>query len=176
MLNTDGRVACSTIANIFLMKDGKLITPARDQAILTGVMRQALIAAAQHIWASTPRSAPSSPPNCSKRRCRVPHQQPALHPARSSRSTSSRCASADLSPLDRCPVRSRTAAMRPRPTVDLSARRTKPRLRPEGPRHEILCRYRRSEGNPRTGRTGPARWRHHQPQRSSPSRAASSRK
>lgn len=49
MLNSTGKVACSTIANIFLLKKNKLITPARDQAILTGVTRQALIAAAQHI-------------------------------------------------------------------------------------------------------------------------------
>jgi branched-chain amino acid aminotransferase len=49
MLNATGKVACSTIANIFILKKNKLITPARDQAILTGVTRQALIAAAQHI-------------------------------------------------------------------------------------------------------------------------------
>lgn len=49
MLNATGKVACSTIANIFIVKKNRLITPARDQAILTGVTRQALIAAAQHI-------------------------------------------------------------------------------------------------------------------------------
>ena len=49
MLNIDGNAACSTIANLFVLKDGRLITPARDQAILTGVMRQVLIAAAAHI-------------------------------------------------------------------------------------------------------------------------------
>lgn len=49
MLNTGGKLACSTIANIFLVRKNKLVTPARDQAILTGVTRQALIAAAQHI-------------------------------------------------------------------------------------------------------------------------------
>ncbi len=53
MLNTDGKAACSTIANVFLLKDGALITPARDQAILTGVMRQVLIAAAAHIGIAT---------------------------------------------------------------------------------------------------------------------------
>lgn len=53
MLNTDGHVACSTIANIFLLKDAKLITPSRDQAILTGVTRQALLACAQHIGIGT---------------------------------------------------------------------------------------------------------------------------
>lgn len=53
MLNTEGHAACSTIANLFLMKDGLLITPARDQGILTGVMRQALISAAQHIGIAT---------------------------------------------------------------------------------------------------------------------------
>jgi branched-chain amino acid aminotransferase len=53
MLSIDGHVACSTIANIFLLKDGALVTPARDQAILTGVMRQVLIAAAAHIGITT---------------------------------------------------------------------------------------------------------------------------
>lgn len=43
LLNTKGLVACSTIANLFLLKGKKLVTPARDQGILTGVMRQALI-------------------------------------------------------------------------------------------------------------------------------------
>lgn len=46
MLNTRGAVACSTIANVFLLKGGRLITPNRDQGLLTGVMRQALIACA----------------------------------------------------------------------------------------------------------------------------------
>ena len=53
MLNTDGKASCSTIANLFLLKNGTLITPARDQAILTGVMRQVLIAAAAHIGIAT---------------------------------------------------------------------------------------------------------------------------
>lgn len=48
LLNTGGHLACSTIANLFILTDGKLVTPARDQGILTGVMRQALIAAAAH--------------------------------------------------------------------------------------------------------------------------------
>ena len=43
LLNTRGHVACSTIANLFLLRKKKLVTPARDQGILTGVMRQALI-------------------------------------------------------------------------------------------------------------------------------------
>ena len=46
MLNTRGAVACSTIANVFLVKGSKLITPGRDQGLLTGVTRQALLAAA----------------------------------------------------------------------------------------------------------------------------------
>jgi branched-chain amino acid aminotransferase len=53
MLNTNGHVACAAIANVFLMKNGALVTPARDQAILTGVTRQALIAAAHHIGVAT---------------------------------------------------------------------------------------------------------------------------
>jgi branched-chain amino acid aminotransferase len=46
MLNTRGAVACSTIANVFLVKGRKLVTPGRDQGLLTGVTRQALLAAA----------------------------------------------------------------------------------------------------------------------------------
>lgn len=53
MLNTAGHVASTTIANIFLFKGKKLVTPARDQAILTGVTRQALIAAAHHLNVET---------------------------------------------------------------------------------------------------------------------------
>lgn len=53
MLNSSGRVASTTIANIFLLKKNKLVTPARNQAILTGVTRQALIAAAGHIGIMT---------------------------------------------------------------------------------------------------------------------------
>ena len=49
LLNTDGHAACSTIANLFLLKGRTLITPARDQGILTGVMRQALIHNAAHL-------------------------------------------------------------------------------------------------------------------------------
>lgn len=53
LLNTKGNVACSTIANVFLMKGGTLVTPARDQGILTGVTRQALIHAAAHLGLAT---------------------------------------------------------------------------------------------------------------------------
>jgi branched-chain amino acid aminotransferase len=53
MLNAAGAVACSTIANLFLVKNGLLVTPARDQGILTGVIRQALIAAAGNLGVGT---------------------------------------------------------------------------------------------------------------------------
>ena len=53
MLNVAGAVACSTIANLFLVKNGMLVTPARDQGILTGVIRQALIAAAGNLGVAT---------------------------------------------------------------------------------------------------------------------------
>ncbi|MEP6828424.1 MAG: aminotransferase class IV [Aestuariivirga sp.] len=43
MLNTDGNVASTTIANIFLLKDKRLITPSNDQAILMGIARGKLI-------------------------------------------------------------------------------------------------------------------------------------
>jgi len=49
MLNTRGGVACTSIANIFLLSGHTLITPARDQAVLTGIMRQALIHAAPRL-------------------------------------------------------------------------------------------------------------------------------
>jgi branched-chain amino acid aminotransferase len=53
MLNVEGAAACSTIANLFLMKNGALITPARDQGILTGVTRQVLISAASQLGMTT---------------------------------------------------------------------------------------------------------------------------
>ncbi len=53
MLNVAGAVACSTIANLFILKNGTLVTPARDQGILTGVTRQALISAAGQLGIAT---------------------------------------------------------------------------------------------------------------------------
>lgn len=53
MLNVAGMAACSTIANLFLIRNKHLITPGRDQGILTGVMRQALIAAAHQLGLET---------------------------------------------------------------------------------------------------------------------------
>ena len=53
MLNVSGAACCSTIANLFLVKNGMLVTPARDQGILTGVIRQALIAAAGNLGVAT---------------------------------------------------------------------------------------------------------------------------
>ena len=49
MLNTKGNVACSTIANVFLLMGKSLVTPARDQGILTGIMRQALVHSAARL-------------------------------------------------------------------------------------------------------------------------------
>lgn len=43
LLNTDGYVSGSTIANFFLLKNNQLITPSLDQAILPGIMRQLLL-------------------------------------------------------------------------------------------------------------------------------------
>jgi branched-chain amino acid aminotransferase len=53
MLNVEGAAACTTIANLFLMKNRTLITPARDQGILTGVTRQVLISAAAQLGMTT---------------------------------------------------------------------------------------------------------------------------
>jgi branched-chain amino acid aminotransferase len=49
MLNSAGRVASSTIANIFFEKEGALITPALSEGILPGVMRAAVIRAVKQL-------------------------------------------------------------------------------------------------------------------------------
>ena len=49
MLNSDGAAASTTIANIFLLKDQKLITPSNDQAILKGITRSKLIGGATEL-------------------------------------------------------------------------------------------------------------------------------
>ena len=46
MLNTMGHVASTTIANIFLLKGNRLITPSRDQGILNGIARDTLVGGA----------------------------------------------------------------------------------------------------------------------------------
>ncbi len=43
MLNTSGRVASSTIANLFLLKGSELITPDLSQGILPGITRRAVL-------------------------------------------------------------------------------------------------------------------------------------
>jgi branched-chain amino acid aminotransferase len=43
MLNTRGHVASSTVANIFVLKNGELITPALDQGVLAGITRRVLL-------------------------------------------------------------------------------------------------------------------------------------
>ncbi|MCA0432209.1 MAG: aminotransferase class IV [Proteobacteria bacterium] len=43
MLNSEGQAACSTIANLFLLQGGKLVTPALDQGILPGVTRAVVL-------------------------------------------------------------------------------------------------------------------------------------
>ncbi|WP_029348925.1 aminotransferase class IV [Bosea sp. 117] len=43
LLNTGGRIACSTIANIFILKDGRLVTPPLREGCLPGIVR-ALVA------------------------------------------------------------------------------------------------------------------------------------
>ncbi|MDY8111008.1 aminotransferase class IV [Fulvimarina sp. 2208YS6-2-32] len=42
-LNTRGRVACSALANIFLVDDHEFVTPPLDEGVLDGVMRGELI-------------------------------------------------------------------------------------------------------------------------------------
>lgn len=43
MLNTSGHVASATIGNIFLTRNGELVTPALDQGILAGITRRVLL-------------------------------------------------------------------------------------------------------------------------------------
>lgn len=43
VLNTDGNIADGTIANIFLIKEGVIITPGPDQGCVNGVMRRHLL-------------------------------------------------------------------------------------------------------------------------------------
>lgn len=45
VLNTAGNIADSTVANLFLVKDGTLFTPASTEGCIDGVMRKYLIAA-----------------------------------------------------------------------------------------------------------------------------------
>jgi branched-chain amino acid aminotransferase len=47
MLNTAGRVASTTIANIFLLRGNELITPGLDQGILPGIARRKLLGGAR---------------------------------------------------------------------------------------------------------------------------------
>lgn len=49
MLNGAGQVASVTTGNIFLLKDGKLITPSLDQGILPGIMRALVIERAESV-------------------------------------------------------------------------------------------------------------------------------
>ncbi len=43
MLNTAGRVACSSIGNVFLEVNGGLVTPSLSEGILPGIMRDSVI-------------------------------------------------------------------------------------------------------------------------------------
>jgi branched-chain amino acid aminotransferase len=47
MLNSAGRVACTTIGNLFFEKDGTLVTPPLGEAVLPGIMRAEIIRAAK---------------------------------------------------------------------------------------------------------------------------------
>lgn len=49
MLNSKGRVACSTIGNVFMLLDDVLVTPALSEGILPGIMREAVLQAAHDL-------------------------------------------------------------------------------------------------------------------------------
>jgi branched-chain amino acid aminotransferase len=49
MLNCGGRVASSTIANVFVMEDGRLVTPPESEGVLGGITRRKVLAAAHDL-------------------------------------------------------------------------------------------------------------------------------
>lgn len=49
LLNTRGRVACTTIANVFALIAGRLVTPALSEGCLPGIMRALVIEAAPRL-------------------------------------------------------------------------------------------------------------------------------
>ncbi len=49
MLSNDGRLVSATAANVFLVEDGRLVTPAIRDCGVAGVMRQVVLAAAADI-------------------------------------------------------------------------------------------------------------------------------
>jgi branched-chain amino acid aminotransferase len=49
MLNTAGRVSCTSIGNVFLELGGELVTPSFNEGILPGIMRDAVIRLARHV-------------------------------------------------------------------------------------------------------------------------------
>ncbi|CAN5295152.1 aminotransferase class IV [soil metagenome] len=49
MLNTAGRAACSTIANVFLIEDGGLVTPPPSEGVLAGIARRKVMDAAREL-------------------------------------------------------------------------------------------------------------------------------
>ncbi|HTW27202.1 MAG TPA: aminotransferase class IV [Acetobacteraceae bacterium] len=49
MLATDGALACAAAGNLFLVTDGRLLTPALDCGVLAGIMRARVLAAADRL-------------------------------------------------------------------------------------------------------------------------------
>jgi len=59
ILNLDGRVACSTIANVFALRDGALVTPPTAEGCLPGILRRIVLEEAAGLGL-TPVEAPLS--------------------------------------------------------------------------------------------------------------------
>lgn len=49
ILNTGGRVACTTIANLFVLKDGRLVTPPLREGCLPGIIRALVLGTAPEL-------------------------------------------------------------------------------------------------------------------------------
>jgi 4-amino-4-deoxychorismate lyase len=53
MSSVDGRIICATAANVFLVRDGVLVTPATRDCGVAGVMRGVVLAAARELAITT---------------------------------------------------------------------------------------------------------------------------
>lgn len=60
MLNTAGHLACSTIANVFVVEEGGLVTPPVSEGVLAGIARRKIMEAARDLGINT-EEAPLTP-------------------------------------------------------------------------------------------------------------------
>ena len=154
-LNGAGRIACSALANVFVLAGSEIVTPPRDDGVLDGIVRGWILEPCRHVRLVGRREAPVAP-GARGRSDRL-DQQPAPD-----RTGQPRCAGADhagpaLARADGRALRSYRAGMRGRSACARSgaarlirtagvsaatcrppgARRDRTRYRP--PRHRAAC-------------------------------------